>query len=140
MMASGEVDNVFAPLVISFFFYLLLSFTFDLTNTSFADCETSFQMEIMNVGGVDDKNTYVSQGVASCTCGDHNPTVVCAHTRAIIAHSGRVRQVESMTSCQSWNGNLAAERGTSQLPATANNLGRSRSSAIHEPYLSTPRR
>lgn len=39
------------------------------------------------------------------------------------------RRVESMTSCQSWNGNLAAKRGTSQLPATANNLGRSRSSA-----------
>lgn len=63
-----------------------------------------------------------------CACGDHNPTVVCA----IIAHGGRVRRVESMTSCQSWNGNLAAKRGTSQLPATANNLRRSRSSAIHE--------
>jgi len=42
------------------------------------------------------------------------------------------RRIESMTSCQSWNGNLATKRGTSQLPATANNLDRSRSSAIHE--------
>lgn len=76
---------------------------------------------------------YVSQAVVCCyTCGDHNPTVVCAYMRTIIAHGERVRQVESMTSCQSWNGNLAAKRGTSQLPATANNLGRSRSSAIHE--------
>jgi len=102
--------------------------------TSFSDCETSFQMEIMNVGGVDDKNTYVSQGVV--LCGDH---IVCAYTRTIIAYGERVRQIESMTSCQSWNGNLVAKRGTSQLPATANNLGRSRSSSIHE-HISISRR
>lgn len=80
------------------------------------------------------RQKYIRQSESSrrCTYGDHNPTVVCTYMRTIIAYGGRVGRIESMTSCQSRNSNLAAKRGTSQLPATANNLDRSRSSAIHE--------
>lgn len=102
------------------------------TCTPSHDCETSFRMGIMNVAGADDKNTYVSQGVVALHI--QQPQY---HRRACIyTCNNSIRRTrlppESMTSCQSWNGNLAAKRGTSQLPATANNLGRSRSSAIYE--------
>lgn len=61
-----------ASYIISFSSYLFLCFILELqafalmpTPTSFSDCETSFQMEIMNVGSVDDKNTYISQRVVA---------------------------------------------------------------------------
>lgn len=96
------------------------------------DCETSFRMGIMNVAGADDKNTYVSQGVVALHMQrPQHHRRACIYTCNNSIRRTRLRP-ESMTSCQSRNGNLAAKRGTSQLPATANNLGRSRSSAIYE--------
>lgn len=130
-----------ASLIVSFSPYLFLSFTFNLQ----AFTPTYILLWLWNLipwkshsDGNHERRwhrrqKYIRQLWSSCRCTcDHNPTIVCAYTRAIIAHGGCVRRVESMTSCQSWNGNLAAKRGTSQLPATANNLGRSRSSTIHE--------
>jgi len=60
----------------------------------FPGCETSFRMGIMNVGGVDNKNTYVSQSVSErvqSSLHAQRPQPLRARARAVIARGGRAR-------------------------------------------------
>jgi hypothetical protein len=92
------IESAFAARSVPPFLALgFASLRLHLCRIRFPGCETSFRMGIMNVGGVDNKNTYVSQSVSErvqSSLHAQRPQPLRARARVVIAHGGRARVIE----------------------------------------------